>query len=302
MKNYVFGHINPDTDSNVCAIAYADFLSRDGVIYTPARFSDMDAESEYLLTRAGVDFPVLVTDFSDADKIVLVDTHHKLQLPENFPYERVTQIIDHHPNGDVNLFPNAVIENQVVGATASLIAKKYMDADIWDSGMLQLLAMAIVSDTLNFKLSTTTDFDREMFDIINKKYPISENQISGMIYSRGRLLERGLNAVIAADVKLYDTNVGRVAISQVQVPGIIAVLDSVRAKTAMLQVAESMGLDYFILNASDLYTEQSLVIGANTETVRFLVDYFNLPFQDGVQMFDRILLRKKDFIFDKKEA
>jgi manganese-dependent inorganic pyrophosphatase len=62
-KIFVVGHKNPDTDSIVSAVAYADLLRRqglDGVV--AARQGKVWRETRYILQRFGVPLPVLVED------------------------------------------------------------------------------------------------------------------------------------------------------------------------------------------------------------------------------------------------
>lgn len=62
-KIYIVGHKNPDTDSVVSAVAYADLLRRQGMDNViAARQGDIWPETHYLLERFGVPPPSLVED------------------------------------------------------------------------------------------------------------------------------------------------------------------------------------------------------------------------------------------------
>ncbi len=62
-KIYVVGHKNPDTDSVVSAVAYADLLRRQGMdSVIAARQGDIWPETHYILERFGVPLPSLVED------------------------------------------------------------------------------------------------------------------------------------------------------------------------------------------------------------------------------------------------
>ena len=54
---YVIGHKNPDTDSIVSAIAYAEFLTKKGVNALAGRLGSVPEDTEYLLERFGFDYP-----------------------------------------------------------------------------------------------------------------------------------------------------------------------------------------------------------------------------------------------------
>jgi len=62
-KIYVVGHRNPDTDSVVSAVAYAELLSRQGLNnVVAARQGDLWPETQYVLERFGIALPSLVED------------------------------------------------------------------------------------------------------------------------------------------------------------------------------------------------------------------------------------------------
>ncbi len=57
---YVIGHKNPDTDSIVSAIAYAELKRQQGHNTVAARQGSVPSETEYLLDRFGFEYPVKV--------------------------------------------------------------------------------------------------------------------------------------------------------------------------------------------------------------------------------------------------
>ena len=60
---YVVGHKNPDTDSICSAIAYANLKQKTSEgTYTAKRVGQLNAETEYVLKRFGVDAPTLLSN------------------------------------------------------------------------------------------------------------------------------------------------------------------------------------------------------------------------------------------------
>lgn len=294
MNNYVCSYINPDLDGIACSIALAKLLGN----FTPVYFGEIDCETEYVLKKLNIEYPAQVNHLNDAEKIALVDTHHILQLDKNLPIDKVILIYDHHPNGDTKKFINAHIINKPIGAAASLIAEQYLDQELDNAKMLQLLAMAIVSNTQNFTSSSTSEFDRQIFEQITSKYDISQHDITEMMHSRANILKRGLRPAILADVKKYQTKEGVVGISQLTIPGLSKILQIENIKPILNNLATELELDYFLLNAGDPEDDVSIVISANQNTTDLLIRHFDMPFENGWQKFDRLLYRKKDFLFD----
>ena len=122
-NNYVMSYINPDTDGIACTIAMAKLLSLKNENWIPVVFGSIGRETLFVLNSLEISIPSTDILLDEVEKIVLVDTHHKSQLPIDFPYDKVVSIIDHHPNGDEDLFPIADILNQKIGAAASLVAE-----------------------------------------------------------------------------------------------------------------------------------------------------------------------------------
>ncbi|MCL2749313.1 MAG: DHH family phosphoesterase [Alphaproteobacteria bacterium] len=295
MTNYVASYINPDMDGIACMIAIAKFLSRDGIKqYEPVRFGNVDFESQYVLGKLDLPAPRAVDSLCDAGDVVLVDTHHRAQLPPGFPFEKVSLIIDHHPNGDE--FANAKIINEKVGAAASIIAKMYLDAGLQDEKILRLLGFAILSNTLNFNSSSTSEFDREVFSEINKLYPISEVEMIDMFQSRARIFEQGIRAAIESDLKEFDTKHGRVGISQLSTPISISTLDTGEIISELSNIANDRRLKYLFFNCGDIVQNKGLLIAANQETKELLENIFRVPFANNIREFDRILFRKVDLV------
>ncbi len=72
---YVVGHKNPDTDSIVSAIAFAELLrTRGEPRVTPARQGDVWRETQYILDRMGVPAPILLEDVRPTARDVMTTT------------------------------------------------------------------------------------------------------------------------------------------------------------------------------------------------------------------------------------
>ena len=57
---YVFGHKNPDTDSIVSAIAYAEYLNLRGNYALASRLGSINSETEFLLEKFGYEDPIRI--------------------------------------------------------------------------------------------------------------------------------------------------------------------------------------------------------------------------------------------------
>lgn len=295
-KNCVVSYENPDTDGVACSIAMAYLLSVQELDkYVPVVIGDINSETEYVLEALHFNKPTKLSGMGlDVLSYVLVDTHHVLQLPKDFPYDKVKMIIDHHPGGDEGQFSNALIDNRKTGAAASIVAERYFSSGHNEEAMLRLLALAIVSNTLNFNAPSTTLFDRNMFSRINIMYPISEQVISEMFEARSKVLFQDMKAALVSDVKLVNSGIGTVGISQLEVYDLLARINA-EAIIAELGALEKRDGIIYIFNGVDIKTRKTIVICAGNLGRTLTRKIFCLPFDNGYELFDRILLRKTDF-------
>ncbi len=294
-KNIVISYKNPDTDGVACSIGMATLMANADEKWEPAILGEIGKETQYVLNQANIPYPQVIESFSEVSRIVLVDTHHKSQLPDDFPSEKVVMIIDHHPNGD-DIFPNAVIIDKKIGAAASIVAEKLYKADRLEPKIAFLLGCAIVSNTLNFTAPSTSDYDREIYEMINKTTIISEETIEEMFINRSAVLRENIYDALISDFKIFDTKEGKVGISQIEAYNLEAMIDIPRAVEALNEIAQEKGISYCLFNGVDIKANKSIVLAANEVSEKLLCRIYGLEKYSSPIRFDRILLRKTDFV------
>ena len=95
MSALVIGHMNPDTDSIISAIAAADLYAKRGIDVTPAAQGAPSPETAFVLEKFGLPAPKIVTDVAGQD-IFLVDFSDLAQAPQGMDTATVLGIVDHH--------------------------------------------------------------------------------------------------------------------------------------------------------------------------------------------------------------
>lgn len=280
--NLVVTYKNPDTDGIACAIGVGMLFS-----YKPSYQGEIALETQYVLNRIGIETPEKVENFEIADNIILVDTHHRAQLGEDFPVDKVVMIIDHHPGGDDEWFINARIDNRQVGAAASIVGEMIMEEGVMSREICQLLEYAIVSNTLFFTAPSTTDYDRDIFKRLRELYPVSNQELKEMLKHRR-------SGSVTSDVKFFDFGGGRIAISQIEEYEPLFSSDSVKEELNRLNKAN--GLLFSIFNCVDMESKKSTVYFSDGITDEEACRYLGFNVNNGVSIVNRILLRKTDFI------
>ncbi len=298
-RNYVISYRNPDTDGAACSIALAELLTiSENQRYDPVLLGNINEETAFVLNYAGIDFAPVPFCAEDASSVVVVDTHHRSQLPDDFPFHKVRLVVDHHSGGDDHLFENALVDNRPIGAAASIVAEMYFDRGCLKKNMLTMLGFAILSNTLNFSAPSTSDFDAKMFQKITDLYPLPDKSVAAMFAKRAAVLQQGLHAALLSDFKKFETKRADVGISQLEIYDLQAHIAIHEIPSILRQIAEEQGLKYCMFNGVDLKTKTSIVICADPQTAALAGEIFHTDFPESGygHTFDRILLRKTDFI------
>lgn len=158
---YVIGHKSPDSDTVCTAIAYAHLLNELGYKARPAITMPINHESEYILKEAGVEVPEELADASGLN-IFLVDHSEYSQAAEGMIDAHIVGVIDHHGIGSVATGNQVVYEARPIGATATIVWLDYLNYGVEiPQKIAHILLGAILSDTSNLTVSTTTEADRK---------------------------------------------------------------------------------------------------------------------------------------------
>lgn len=292
---------NPDTDGVACIIAMVKILSDVNEKWIPNIQGVIGEETKFVLETLEIPFPDVDLPLEEANKIALVDTHHKEQLPTEFPYDKVVVVIDHHSNGDDELFRFANIINRKIGAAASIVAELYLLVGGDDNSILKLLACGILSNTLNFSAPSTTSYDKQVFEWINTKCSIDIKLMEGMFEKRSMILTQNAYVALLADFKMFNTKKGRIGISQIEAYNLEELIDTLQYVAALKKIADEKGIEVCLFNGVDIKRKRSVVIAPNEPSQELVCTIFRLKEHKEVQIFNRILLRKTDFILQLNE-
>lgn len=95
-------------------------------------------------------------------KVILLDHNEKMQTVEGIEEAEILEIIDHHKLGDITTSRPILFKNEPVGSTSTIIADLFVQKGKRPSAKIAgILCAAIISDTLKFQSSTSTEKDRQ---------------------------------------------------------------------------------------------------------------------------------------------
>lgn len=291
----VLPYINPDTDGVVCAVAYSCLFGHDhpcGCV--PVYLGRLNEETEAVLQFCQLEPPSRVAELPALGDIVLVDTHHLLQLPEHLSPERVVLIIDHHPGGDV--FPRAEVVNERVGAAATLIYERAVAlGEKIEHRLARALAAAIMSNTLEYAAPSTCDRDRVAFDSLAGVGGWAPEFATDMRRARERWSSLPLDELVRRDSKTFAFWGHTILISQVE----LAMVDVSRLDRQLLRSVEALStgsIEAAFLNMIDTNTRASVLVVPAAEIQCALEATLQVSFNGGIARVPRVLLRKTDLI------
>jgi manganese-dependent inorganic pyrophosphatase len=229
MSLTVIGHMNPDTDSIVSAIAVADLLSKRGMAAQPAAQGKPTPETEFVLKKFGLSAPAVINDVA-GKKLWLVDYSDIAQAPKGLAEAEILGIVDHHKLGDVTT-PNPLeIWTWPVGCTGTVIKALYDFYGIEiPKGIAGGLLCAILSDTVMYKSPTCTDPDKKAVEALAKIAGISDVMALGMEMFKVKSAVEGasMRDLVFRDYKDFDMGGKKVGIGQLEVVD-LAILNPVK--------------------------------------------------------------------------
>ena len=159
MSAFVIGHMNPDTDSIISAIAITDLYKKLGKDVKAAAQGAPTPETKFVLDKFGLTAPEVVSDVAGKE-LYLVDFSDLAQAPKGMDSANVRGSVDHHKLGDVTTNSPLLCWIWPAGCSCTVITNMYnfygveIPKDI-AGGRLG----AILTDTVIFKSVTCSPDD-----------------------------------------------------------------------------------------------------------------------------------------------
>lgn len=296
-QRFVLSYVNPDTDGIVSGLAFQHLKSFVGEDYQPVYFGVIASETKYVLQVSGLNTPKKLSLLDSGRTLALVDSHHLTQLPESILPERVCEIVDHHSGGNPELFVNAKIRNEQVGAVCTLLAEDLFSLGIDPPvGLAKAMALAIVSNTLNFSAPSTTARDQSAFMKLCELGPVGSDEISAMFYARSDFSAQSLSTVLKDNSKKYCFSGKSVLLVQIEAVEVGASFDNRLTEDAIMHLKEEEGALYAAVSLVDPIKKKTIIRAADRNSSEVLSRVLQLEFINNRTEVERILLRKTDFV------
>lgn len=303
MSAFVIGHMNPDTDSIISAIAVADLYSKRGTAAKAVAQGAPTPETQFVLDKFGLTAPAVVEDVA-GQKLVLVDFSDLAQGPKGLDSAEVIGIVDHHKLGDVTTSNPLEIWTWPVGCTGTVIKAMYDFYGIeLPKGIAGGLLCAILSDTVMYKSPTCTDADKKAVEALAKIAGVADVMALGMDMFKVKSAVDGasMKDLVFRDYKDFDMNGNKVGIGQLEVID-LAMLDAVKdGLYEEISKVKSEGRHSVFLLLTDIMKEGSemLIVSDDASVVE---KAFGVKADGKKVWLDGVMSRKKQVVPNFEKA
>ncbi len=206
---YIYGHMNPDSDSIISSIVLKDYMQKMGSTNNiiSCRLGKLSKESQYIFNFFNVTPPLLITDLSNADEVILVD-HNAPSQSLDFNNAKIVGLIDHHAITGFETTDPIEIITRPVGCTCTILYQLYRQNNISITKEIAgLIISAIISDTLLLKSPITTKEDIDAVEFLSNYIDMNYKSFGyNMLKAGTDVSDLSENEIINLDSKAYKVN------------------------------------------------------------------------------------------------
>ncbi|WP_458700839.1 manganese-dependent inorganic pyrophosphatase [Sulfurospirillum sp. 1307] len=298
MAAYVFGHINPDSDSIVGAISLSYLKNQLGEECIPTKQGEISPETRFILEKFDLEEPELKTSVAGED-VYIVDYSDLAQAPKDVLEANIKGIVDHHKLGDITT--NAPLECWIrpVGCSNTIIKEMYDYHGVEiPKNIAGAMMCAILSDTVIFKSPTCTKVDTKAVKELAKIAGIEDYKALGMEMFLVKSAVEGASAreLTTRDYKDFNMSGKKVGIGQLEVVDLSVFDDKKDMLFEDLKALKKEGDRHTVmLLLTDIMTEGSqLLVVSDDESL--VEKAFDVKLENHQVWLPKVLSRKKQVV------
>ena len=295
-KLVLFGHKNPDLDSYAASYAYGEFLKVYDFDASSYALGEPNLETQFILQHLYMKALPILEALPQNSKAILLDHNEEAQTLDGLTKDKIAQIIDHH-NVSFRTMHAISVEIEPIGATSTLIYKKFKQAGLTPSvTSATLLLAAILSDTRILTSPTTTDVDMEACHELSSFLKLDYKKFGKDILTAGTKTDHfSVEKLYHSDQKSYSFGGEKASIGVVNTTNIE---DTLKRRLEFLSYMKSFcqekNFSFCVLLITNALEKKTfaLVVGDSS-----LFDKaFGDKKQDGGYFLSNVVSRKKDVV------
>ncbi len=243
---------------------------------------------------------IRITDINRMNKkqVILVDHNDANQSVEGLDEAEILEIVDHHNIGTITTNMPINFRNMTVGSTNTIIYSLYNESNISiPSDIAGLMLSGIISDTLKFTSPTTTEYDKYVVKRLAKIAGIDIHEYSIKMLKAGTNLSgKSIDDIILGDIKKYDVNGKKIAISQLLTFNPEEILNNKDNYIKKInEIKQNKEFDLLILCITDMIKDGSYILydEANEQIIK---EAFNVDDIYEGYFLSKCLSRKKQLV------
>ena len=228
----------------------------------------------------------------------MVDHNEAIQSVEGLEEAEVLEIIDHHNIGSLTTKMPINFRNMTVGSTNTIIYSLYNENNIAiPRDIAGIMLSGIISDTLKFTSPTTTEYDKYVASRLAQVAGVDIDKYSNKMFKAGTNLKgKTIEEIITGDIKIYESNNRRIAISQVITLNSDDILEKKEEYVnAVNNMKENRGYDIMLLCVTDIIKDGSYIF-FNDSSNEDIAEAFNFDYINQGYFFAKCLSRKKQLV------
>ncbi len=289
-------YVDPDLDGLSGAVGYAEYLQKTGKNAVAGIIGEPHDEARFILDRFGLEYPQILPNADDFDDVILVDASDLNGLVGKIRAEQVIEIIDHRKIHEADKFPRAKAQIELVGAAASLVAEKFMLNKVEISKRsATLLYGAILSNTLNFKNSVTTERDKTVATWLNGIAKLPEGFWKELFEAKSDLTGPKLQERIEGDFAHFLIGGKKIGIAQIEIIGAAKLIAErgLQIVEHLEKIRKSLGLDMIFQTTIELEECKNYLVASDSATQQLLEKALQVRFNGILAVRPEVLMRKQ---------
>jgi inorganic pyrophosphatase len=284
-----------DIDAYACCVAYAELLNllgKPAVAVSTAPWNESITQS---IRDLHAPFSTGYNPAAD-DQFVIVDLSEPAQFDTIVQEEQVIEIIDHHP-GFEQYWSDKIGQGshiEFIGAAATLVYEQWVAAD--KAGQMsnksaELLAAAILDNTLNFGAGVTTDRDKDAYAQLTRHAGLSDGWRAAYFTECQQTILADLPEALRNDTKFLDLGpFQKLCVGQLVVWDARSILsDHLQTISSVLGDMQ----DAWITNVVSISEGKSYFVSQDDAVRTWAQQLLHVTFDGPVATADRLWLRKE---------
>lgn len=295
---FVTSYRNPDIDGIACCIGYSDLSKKRGKATSATYIGNLSLEVEFV-RRFTKFFPVEKHSgkYPENSAFVLVDTADPDAIEPTIPLSKVVEIFDHRELVFVDKFVNAKKKIEKVGSCATLITELFQKNKIKPSRNSAIyLYSAIISNTINFKNSVTTQRDVVAVKWLKPITGLGEDYIKKMFTYKSKVSgKEKLIFLMEQDFSTKELHSKKIGIVQIEVVALEEIIANHKnaIKEELVKLKKQGSLDYILFTGIDIVEGFNILIVIDEDSDSFFTRALGIPTFGEVYKTNYIIMRKQ---------